>query len=229
MDSTYLGDPSSLGPIIAMFAAFIFLFVIIGIVFYIFFSIGLYKLAKNNGDDIAWMAFIPVAQYYTMGNLVKGNFTIFGKRIEKIEVILPIAMFIGGTLSAIPVIGFLVAIALLILYISVVYHVFKKYKGQQATMFTILSIVFAFLYPFFIFAMRNSAPVDLSYGTAGNAQNAYANNYSNNNYSNNNNFNTYDSSTFGTSTENNGNATYNVSENNSNSNLDNNDGGNNQG
>ena len=184
MDSTYLTDSTTAGAVLAVFAAFALLFIVIGIIFYLFFSIGLYKLAKNDGDDIAWMAFIPVAQYYTMGNLIKGNFTIFGGRINRIEIILPVAMFVGGALSAIPFLGLLVAIALLVLYISAVYHLFKKYKGEKATMFTVLSVIFSFLYPFFIFGMRNSMPVDISYGAAGNKGNGFQNNYNpyNNNF-----------------------------------------------
>lgn len=234
MDSNYLGDPSMMGPVLAIFAAFALVFLVLGIIFYIFFTVGLYTLAKNDGDDIPWMAFIPVAQYYTIGKLIRGNFTIFGKRIDKVEMILPIAALVGSIFSAIPVLGMLVAIAMAILFISAMYHLFKKYKGEKATMFTILSVIFAFLYPFFIFGMRNSMPVDLSYGSSGNTGggfqgnpngpggNSNPNTYDTYQNYNNSSFNSYDNSTFGTPADS-GTNDAGVSDNSS---FDNNDGNN---
>lgn len=192
MDNAYMNDPAALGAVLGGLFAFLAIFIVIAIVLYIFLAIGLYTLAKKEGDELAWLAFIPVAQYYTMGNLVKGNFTVFGKKIDRPEIILLVTAIVAPMLSMIPVLGFLAAIASMILFISAIYHVFRKYKGDRATMFTVLSVIFSFLFPFFIFAMRNDSPVDPSYntGVSGNGfqgGSTYTNNsYNYDNYQNNN-------------------------------------------
>jgi len=44
---------------------------IIGIAFYVFYAFALYKLAQKRGVDMAWLAWIPVAQMYVIGKMVK--------------------------------------------------------------------------------------------------------------------------------------------------------------
>ena len=45
-----------------------FLLFIVAVALYIIFSIGLYQMAKNAGLENSWLAFVPIAQMYIMGN-----------------------------------------------------------------------------------------------------------------------------------------------------------------
>jgi len=55
---------------LAFLAGLSFLFVLVGIVLYLLFSFGLYTMAKRRNLENPWLAFIPVAQLYTMGELI---------------------------------------------------------------------------------------------------------------------------------------------------------------
>jgi hypothetical protein len=73
-DLNALTSDAIFGTAIVGFMVFLFL---IGLVCYIFLSIGLMKMAENAGINNAWLAWIPIANYYIMGELVtsklKGN------------------------------------------------------------------------------------------------------------------------------------------------------------
>ena len=75
------------------------LFVIIGIAFYIFFAFTLYKLAQSRNIEMPWLAWIPIAQLYILGMLVK-SMTISTFEIPKLEIVLPAAalatLVLGG-------------------------------------------------------------------------------------------------------------------------------------
>lgn len=124
---------------------------------YLLFSYGLYKMATRQGIEYSWLAFIPIAQYYTMGKVIK-NVTLFGYLIPHLEWVLILTPIIYGILSAIPYVNILAGIAYAIFYIKVTYSLFQKYS-DSAMMLTILGIILPFLYPIFVFAIRNNNPI----------------------------------------------------------------------
>lgn len=132
---------------------------IIGIVFYILKSIGLATLASNKGIDLPWLAWIPVADLYIAGAIVK-EMNLFGIRFENLSLWVPLIICGGAFLQAIPVLGWLIMVGVFIFCIGFTYNLFGIYS-ENATLFTILSI-FLGLWPIFIFIIRNNKPLNMN-------------------------------------------------------------------
>ena len=74
-----------LGILVILFA------VLIGIAYYVFYSLMLYNLAQKKFIDHAWLAWIPYANLYLLGQIA-GSMNLFGKlRIEKTGLVLLLA------------------------------------------------------------------------------------------------------------------------------------------
>lgn len=171
-------DPSlaiamAIGLIVLVFAF------VIGIAVYIFHSIGLYRLAKNQGIENAWLAWIPIGNYYIIGTVAKKSNYIKTK-IPRLDMILPICGAVYVALSFVPSIinifaslagsyASILSMGISSLVISllglcftaflvfVYYHIYKLYDPNNAVLFTVLSVFgFAFI---FIFIIRNKQPV----------------------------------------------------------------------
>lgn len=142
------------------------LFFVIGIAMYVLLAIGLYGLAKNEQTGNEWFAFIPILQFYIVGKILK-ELKISTYTIPQLELVLPlapIAVFIlGSILGVIPILGALLGLVLNIAYmiftIMVMYNFFKRYKGDQATLMTVLSVILPFMGPIYVFNLRNARPL----------------------------------------------------------------------
>jgi hypothetical protein len=148
-----MSDATALASILAVLAGMGVIAFIIAAALYVLKSIGLTKMAANRGIDNPWLAWIPVADLYIIGTLV-GQIRLFNYDIPNLALWFPVACVVGGILGAIPVIGVILIIALLIFEIAVLYELFKQYT-DQATLYTVLSIEFCFLWPIFIFTLRD--------------------------------------------------------------------------
>lgn len=140
--------------LMAMGAVVCAIVLIIGLVFYVLKSIGLYTLANNRGIENPWLAWIPIADLYIMGMLV-GEMDVFGFHIDKLELWYPVAVVAGSLLCGIPMIGVLIWVALMIFLVLFLYKLYDMYS-ENAVIFTILSILLG-LFPIFIFVIRNNA------------------------------------------------------------------------
>ncbi len=142
------------------------LFFIIGIALYLLFAVGLYGLAKTEGTGNEWFAFIPILQLYIIGKILR-EVKISTYTIPSLELVLPLApialMIAGRILDIIPLLGGLLTLILNIAYavfsIIVMYNFYKRYKGGQATLMTVLSVVLFFMGPIYVFNLRNSRPL----------------------------------------------------------------------
>lgn len=152
--------------LLLLFGSLSVVFLIVGIALYVLMAIGLYGLAKNEGTGNEWFAFIPILQFYIIGKILKelkiGSYTI--PQLELVLPLAPIAVFIvGAILDIIPIIGvllgFVLNIAYAVFFIMVMFYFFKRYKGDQATLMTVLSVLLFFMGPIFIFNLRNSKPI----------------------------------------------------------------------
>lgn len=146
--------------LVAVMGGFI---IIVGGALYVLSSIGLYTLAKNAGIENEWLAWIPIANLYIWGKLV-GSVKVFDYEIPRLELVLPIGTVLMGPIGAIPLIGWLAVLAFAVLQVICMYQLFKIYRPESATLFTVLSVIFMFMYPIFIFIIRNDSPkVDTTY------------------------------------------------------------------
>lgn len=131
---------------------------------YIVGSMALFRMAKLAQINDAWPAWVPIGNYYVIGMLLQGNFTIVGHRIDSPEKVLPMSVIAGLVASQVPIIKIPVGIAVVILLTYTTYHLLKKYKGQYVIALTALCTVVPIAYSFILFAIRNNNPIDASYG-----------------------------------------------------------------
>ena len=128
----------------------------IAVAYYVLFSLGLYQLDKNNNIENPWVAFIPIAQLYVIGIIVK-NVKIQDKVIPSLELVLPVGYLAVIILNKIPLLGFLLSIAYLVFFALAIYKLYNEYRPESAVLWLILSI---FILPVLIFIMRNDSPVN---------------------------------------------------------------------
>lgn len=143
--------------LLAIWGFFAFILLIAGIAMYILASIGLYKLAANRKIDNPWLAFIPIANLYILGLIVK-KLKVDSFVVPSLELVLPLGCIVSAILRRIPLIGWLISLAYLVLILFTLYNIYKMYRPQQAVLWLVLSIVLPFMGPIFIFMMRNDTP-----------------------------------------------------------------------
>lgn len=157
-------DAQGLGVLVAL-GGFMLLFFLLGLVFYILFSMGLYTMANRRGLPNPWLAWIPVAQIYTMGEVIGpvklGNFNVDQPGLYLLGALLGLSV-----LSAVPVLGPIFSLANMVVGIGAMYYLFSRYTtGNTPILYTILGIAsFGALAAIFVFTIRNNEylPVDTS-------------------------------------------------------------------
>lgn len=156
---------SAFGAIIAALGGFLIVAVIVGIILYILASIGLYTMAKNKGLNNPWMAWIPYLRNYKFGEILNDKVSIAGLVIPAarwIMVIAPIVVsLLGSFRSDSGVVSTLITIVAIVYYIYLMaanYRLYKLYKPESAVVYTVLTVIFAFLGSIFTFTLRNNEP-----------------------------------------------------------------------
>lgn len=137
----------------------LFVLFVIMLVLYLLHAFGLYRMAQNKGIENAWLAFIPILDLYIMGKIA-GTVRFQNYEIPQVEITLPVGAVVAGALSSIDVIGPLLGLALTALYLLVLYNIYKKYKGKEAVLMTVLSFFLPFMSPIFLFMLRNNTPIE---------------------------------------------------------------------
>ncbi|MBP7176464.1 MAG: hypothetical protein KBA53_09695 [Thermoclostridium sp.] len=132
---------------------------IVGIAFYIFFAFSLFKLAQKRGLDMPWLAWIPIAQFYLIGKMVK-TVKISTFEVPSLEIVLPVAMLANVILGSIPVIGFIINLAAIALMLLSLFNLYKQYVPEQAVLYTVLSIL-GIPVPFFFLKFSKMDPITM--------------------------------------------------------------------
>ncbi len=126
------------------FAAIAVFFIIL---WYVVQSIGVYLMARNEGVDNAFLAFVPIAKSYILGE-VCGPIQILNNKIENTGFVLLIA----NILVYIPVINVVTSFIYLFIFFVVFYEIIKKHISGQEILLTIVAIILhPFRLPYFIF------------------------------------------------------------------------------
>ena len=130
---------------------------LIGIAMYILFSLGLMKMAQNRGLENPWLAWIPIGNFYLAGKLLD-NVDIATYNVNKLELVLPIALIGSGLFSAIPLLGQLISLAVFIFMIFVAIKFAKMYAPENYVLYTVLTVLFS---PIMFFVLKNKVAVEV--------------------------------------------------------------------
>ena len=134
----------------------------IAVLWYFLQAIGFYKLSKNRGIRPTWIAWIPLCQDFLLGDLV-GN-RIWGIKYTNWILVLGKVFFLGTLVFLTENLNPFLIIAYLILLVSFTAYrltaLFRLYQiyTDEALLYLILSLVFNFLVPVFVFIIRNNKP-----------------------------------------------------------------------
>ncbi|WP_296556960.1 DUF4190 domain-containing protein [uncultured Acetobacterium sp.] len=172
----YLGDFSSqpdsfwaiMPVIMSVLGIILAISLVIGLICYIFNSLGLYTMAKNRNIDNPWLAWIPLANRYLMGELINDDVSISSWHIPYAKLFLPL---MGLALTAVMVIlgfipylgafiGILLSLALSVYYYAAQFWLYSIYDKDHRVLYLVLSIIFPFLGPIFVFIIRNRDAYD---------------------------------------------------------------------
>ncbi len=143
--------------LLAIGGTFTFITLIVSIILYVLSSIGFYKLATNQKINNPWIAWIPIANLYVLGSIIK-NLKIDSYEIPRLELVLPIGCLLSILLEVIPLIGWIISIAYFVLFLISLFKLYKIYRPNQAIVWIIISIILPFMMPIFIFIIRNDTP-----------------------------------------------------------------------
>ena len=162
----------------------IFVSSLLGIVLYVFSSLGLYTMAQRRGIRHAWLAWVPVANLWVLGSLSdQYQYVVRGQNKSKRKVLLTLAILVasGYMLARLffnlnyltedllfelvmgPLMGILglmvvfsgLCIALAILRYMALYDVYRSLDPDNSVMYLVLSILFNVTEPFFLFFNRH--------------------------------------------------------------------------
>lgn len=151
----------------------------IGVLAYVFYSLGLYTIAKRRNIKYPGLAWVPVASLWVLGSIADQYDYLATGSVKKLRLVL--AWLAGGVcgcgliLMIISVIiaasfdpslliitglfGFIVWAAIITLAIFILIALYKLYRSctpDNATVLLVLSIFFSIIIPFTVFALRNS-------------------------------------------------------------------------
>ncbi len=149
-----MSNTADIGAFLAAAAGLTFIMLIIFAALWTLKSIGLSQMAKNKGIENSWLAWLPVGDLFIMGTIVE-EMNFFGIKINNLGLWFPVVCLMGGLLGGIPILGILLFIGVLVFQIAFIHKFFSLYT-LQATLYTVLSVFFAFLYPIFIFSLRHN-------------------------------------------------------------------------
>ncbi len=131
------------------------------LVLYVLQAVGLYGMANQAGVTPRWVAFIPVVNAYIWGKIIK-EIRISDYVIPRAEIVLPVAPFVYALFHNINIINTLVFLCLLVLYAVGYYRLYSLYRPDNMAVYTVLSVVFPFVVPFFFYSFRDESPLDFS-------------------------------------------------------------------
>ncbi|MEL7661989.1 DUF4190 domain-containing protein [Acetobacterium wieringae] len=176
MYDDYLGDISSqpdsfmaiMPVIMSVLGIILVVSLVIGLICYVFNSLGLYTMAKNRNLDNPWLAWIPLASNYLMGELINDDVSISTWHIPYAKLFLPLmglALTVVMTiLGFIPYLGafmgIILSLALSFYYYAAQFWLYSIYDKDHRVLYLVLSIIFPFLGPIFVFIIRNRDAYD---------------------------------------------------------------------
>jgi hypothetical protein len=130
-----------MGSFFAILGILLIIPLIIGLAIYIVTAMSLSQMATYEGIPNTWLAWIPIANLYIVGKLIKEiKFSTYV--IPSHEYVLPGVALATMLFSKVPLIGFLICIANFVLVVYAFYLLFKRYVGgDKAVLYTVLGFL----------------------------------------------------------------------------------------
>lgn len=168
-------------------ASYAALFLVTGLLVYlsIFIAVslvinyGAYRMAKHAGIPHPWLALLPLGNAYVTGLLAERSVYTYTGRQRRLAFWYPVCQLVTlvGLLAILGlaladadfnllvaaslVLGLAGFVAQLVIGIYCYYYIFKDYAPDNATLYTVLGIVFG-IYWIFLFVEMNSVPVSVT-------------------------------------------------------------------
>jgi hypothetical protein len=97
-------------------------------------------MVKKREMQNPWIAWIPIVNFYFLGRLT-GDISIFNLTLTNMEIILPMAfaLFIG--LAYIPLVGFLLSAAGLLVIVIAMHKLYQTFDPENAFILTLLTAI----------------------------------------------------------------------------------------
>lgn len=146
---------------ILMLMAIICITLIIVFIFYIFGAIGIQTMAKRRGIENAWLAYIPIAQFFIIGSIFD-NINAYKNKQTNYKIILLIIGLISSGSAIEPALSMLISLAFRGLYLYCLYFIYKDYANGSEVLFLILTAIFQLDY-IFLFVFRKKVPVSMCF------------------------------------------------------------------
>lgn len=173
-----------LGYLLAFISIFMLILAVYAVISYIFSSIAYYQISKRRGYQKPWLAWIPFAREYLVGaiaddiNIKCGKKTYFGWIYLGLSVLSSTStmavlrdlqrLSTGYGFSVGSPMTSLAGLAATIVYFLILYRIYKDYIPTQTTLMMVLSVIFSFITPFVLFAIRNRPSISCGqYGYQG--------------------------------------------------------------
>lgn len=137
------------------FVGFLILVVYL-VVIYIINGIALQRMAEKLNIDNSFLAWIPIGNAYLLGKIAGDELDFFGFNVPSLSIVLPVLSVAVGITSNIPYLGLLVAIITFIVNVMTFNKIAKIFKPEQASMYTVLSVIFPFVSPFLFLSLSNA-------------------------------------------------------------------------
>lgn len=161
---SYMNSDAGIALIISLIMMLIV--AIICIALYIAIAIPIYQMAKNRGIDKAWLTFVPLGTNYILGKLADKDLNLFnivriGKDTVPItSVLLPVISIPLAFLSIIPILGWLISLAVIVVTYAYMICLYKAiyedyYENTTAWILAVLSLFIGFLFVVVFWMIRN--------------------------------------------------------------------------
>lgn len=121
----------------------------LSLISYVFTSTALFTISKNAGISKPWLAWIPIANVWIIGELVTDKLRGNGGFKFLIVTLVYIAV------STIPFVKVVAGIAFSIFFVLITYWIFTKYS-KKPVLHTVLSVIIPLYSAIVLFVIRNN-------------------------------------------------------------------------
>lgn len=129
--------------------------IIFGVALHLLFSYSLYLMVKKREMPNPWLAWIPIVNFYCIGKMV-GDIDIFKLHLTNTEIILPLAFVLFIGLAYVPLVGFMLAAAGLLVLVVAFHKLYETFDSKNAFILTIMTAVLPVIAaPVIMFINRN--------------------------------------------------------------------------